>query len=185
MNINTKRMMGTLLILAAAFLGGCASNGNHVKNVIGDEAVLAEVNFRHDKITTRDSSVESPIKNVNVYQLAFTDPKSKSLIQVPDGRGSTLPVIRFWDIDTTEPIMKSALPGMLTAATGGIVQGEYAKSAIREQGRLCKDGKCQGGPVVNVSATAGSQSASQVAVEANSTSGSPVCTSSKPCLSGD
>lgn len=179
----SRRIASILLAFVTLLLGACATNGNHVKNVIGDETVLAEVNFRHDKITTRDSSVESPIKNVNVYQLAFTDPKNKSLIQVPDGRGSTLPVIRFWDIDTTEPIMKTAIPGMATAATGAILQGEYAKSVVREQARQCEKGKCQSGPVIvnNNSSASASESTNQVGVNV----GVGTCLAGKPCLTGD
>lgn len=159
MNVSQTLLKWAIFAIALA-LSGCANNGNHVKNVIGDASKLADIHYRHDTFVNRDASAETPIGIFRVEQFALTDPTTGKSILIPTGGGQTTEVVRLWRHLDPETLAMRTLPGVLTAITGGVVQGEYQKSAIREAGRsACPNGKCpNNGPTFNVNSVSSSGS---------------------------
>lgn len=175
-------------LCATFLLGACATNGKHTQTAIGPQKPLANVSFKQDQVTTRDgNSVESPIKTANVYQLAFTDPATGELMPVPDGRGNTMKVIRWWDVDTTEPIMRTILPMAINTVLGGVLQGEYGLKAIRTTNRLCEaNGGCGQPPVVvNALSNSNSVAGTETSVKVNTTETPSRCAQDRACLQGN
>lgn len=71
-------------------------------------------------------------------------------------------------------VVRDIAAGAVPVTLGAITQGEYAKSTVREQARVCKDGKC-GGPA----AAAGSTAGANVVVNIGN------CAATNSCLKGD
>ncbi len=154
---------------------GCASSGTHVVAVSGNSSLLSEPAMRHDRLIVKSSEVEGTLGELDVYQVAFTNPDGTQRME-SDGKGGVRPMYTAVVRDrASDPAGKGLLQSVVPAIVTGGIQYKTAVRVAEENGKACAGGGCGGGtPIINQvysSSEANSNSGAKVNVGATA----PTC----------